>query len=228
MRRSAERPPAVRPRRARRAPPGGARRPRRRRRPGPGSRTSGGWPIAGVARSRSASWYARSRATPPKPKPLAGRPRESPSVRGAELAAERRVLVAVEAERDLGRVELQGLQPGRREVLGPVELDDGAGRRVDEVHGQQQVGARGVEHREVAAEPGVDRREHLQRGRDRRHQSRVAARLGDALEPHVALLAEPVERRALERDAVGGGGRGEAGPGVVGGHRADPSPRVAP
>ena len=56
---------------------------------------------------------------------------------------------------------------------------------------------------DVALEPGVDRREHLERRGHRRHEGRVAPRLGDPLEPDVALLAQPVERgRGLEHDAV--------------------------
>ena len=76
------------------------------------------------------------------------------------------------------------------------------GRRVHELDGQQQVLARRVQDRDVALEPRVDRGELLQRRLHRLDDRRVAARLGDALEADVALLAQPVERLPGEHDPV--------------------------
>ena len=73
---------------------------------------------------------------------------------------------------------------------------------VDEIDRQQQVLARRVEHRDVALQPCVDRREHVERRLHRPDDGRVATRLRHPLEPDVALLAQPVVRAALERDAV--------------------------
>ena len=74
--------------------------------------------------------------------------------------------------------------------------------RSHELDRQQQVLARCAEHFAVALEPGVDRREHLDRRAHGSDERRVAPRLGYALEPDVALLAQPVERLALERNAI--------------------------
>ena len=106
----------------------------------------------------------------------------------------------------------------------PVDLDHRAGRRVHEIDGEQQVLARRVQHRDVALEPGVDRAEHLERRRHRRDERRVAPGLRDALEPDVALLAQPVERPALERDAVLRRRLRERGVRVVGRHPPDRNP----
>ena len=70
------------------------------------------------------------------------------------------MLLEVEPERRVRRVELERGQPERREVRRAVDLDHGAGRAVHEVEREQQVLARRVQHRDVALEARVDRREH--------------------------------------------------------------------
>ena len=62
-----------------------------------------------------------------------------------------------------------------------------------------------MEHGDVAAEPPVDRSERNERRFHRLDEGRVAPRLRDALEPDVALLAQPVERAARQHDPVLGG-----------------------
>ena len=77
-----------------------------------------------ASRGRAARRGRRARAgTPPKPKPLAGMPRESVSVVARQLAAELPVLRDVEADARAGGVELERGEPGRGEVRGAVDLD---------------------------------------------------------------------------------------------------------
>lgn len=53
----------------------------------------------------------------------------------------------------------------------------------------------------------------------------LAERLGDALEPDVALLAQPVERLGLEGEAVAGCGSGKRSLAIT---RRHPDPFAAP
>ncbi len=101
-----------------------------------------------------------------------------------------------------------------------VDLDHRAGGRVHEIDRQQQVLARRVQHRDVALQPRVDHREHVERRRDGGDERRVAASLGDALESDVALLAEPVEGLILQLDAILRGRLRERGSHVIECHGA--------
>ena len=96
-------------------------------------------------------------------------------------------------------------------MLRPVELDDRLRRLVEQIDGQEQVLARCVQHRRVATQPGKDRLQHLQRRDHRLDDRRIAPRLRDPLEPHMPLLAQPVEHCGVERDAIGRRGLGEVG-----------------
>ena len=87
-----------------------------------------------------------------------------------------------------------------------VDLDQRSRLRVHEVDRQQQAGAGRLQHRDVALEAGVDRLEDLERCLHRLDERAIASSLGDALEADVTLLAQPVERPALEHDPVVGRG----------------------
>ena len=119
----------------------------------------------------------------------------------------------------VGRIELEGGQAERGEVRRLVDLDHGSGRLVHELDREQQVLARRVQDRDVAAEAGVDRRERLERRRHRPDERRIAPRLRDAFEPDVALLAQPVERLAPEHDPVLGRRLRESRLSVAGRHQ---------
>ena len=136
---------------------GGTRPPRRRPRPRSERAAGGPWPES--ARSRSASWYARSRCIPPNPNALEARPRSRPSVvehqaRHSSLCSSRSNPTA-----RVGGIELESGQAERREVSRVVDLDQGSRRRVHEVDRKQQALARRVQDRDVALEAGVDRAE---------------------------------------------------------------------
>jgi hypothetical protein len=74
--------------------------------------------------------------------PLRGQPAADRVGAPAALAAQRLVLLDVEADGRVRRVQLERGEPERGEVLGAVQRDHGAGRRVEQVDGQQQVLAR--------------------------------------------------------------------------------------
>ena len=93
-------------------------------RSGAATRTTGGKPIAGVATSRRASWYARCRCRPPSPKPNALFDCRYLSDRGARSWHSSSVLVEVVAEGKVGGVEVERHRPVTREVLGLVDLDE--------------------------------------------------------------------------------------------------------
>ena len=142
-------------------------------------------------------------------------------------AAQLLVLVEVEPHGYIGGIKLEGGQTERGEVRRLVDLDQGSCRLVHEVDREQQVLARGVQDRDVAFEPSVDRAELLDRRRHRLDECRIAPELRDALEPDVALLAQPVERRAPEHDPVLGRSLRESRLSVAGRHRRDPRPIAA-
>ena len=148
--------PAEDPRKTRsaeqRARRGGARRPRRRRRPGPrsGPPADGPWP---ARRGRAARRGRRARAAPAEAEALGRQPARRGGRCGGRARGTARRTPRVEAERGVGAVELQRGQAERGEVRGAVDLDHGAGGGVDEVERQEQVLARGVQHRDVAAQP---------------------------------------------------------------------------
>ena len=73
---------------------------------------------------------------------------------------------------------------------------------MDELHGQQEVLAGSLERREIALEPRIDPGEHLERGGHGLGERRVPPGLRNALEPDVALFAQPVERGAAEDNPV--------------------------
>ena len=120
----------------------------------------------------------------------------------APSAAELLVLVEVERHGHIVGIELQRRQAERGEVKRLVDLDHRSRRLVDQVDRQQQVLARGVQHRDVAPEACVDPAEPFERRRHRSDECRVAPQLRDTFEPDVTLLAQPVERVAPEHDAV--------------------------
>ena len=103
---------------------------------------------------------------------------------------------------DVRRVELERGEAERGEVLALVDLDHGAGRRVHEVDGEEQVRARRVEHGDVALEPRVDRGERLER---RRHRDARGPGRG-APWPRARARRGPARRASrtprLELDAV--------------------------
>ncbi len=175
--------------------------------------------MAGVARSRSASWYARSRCTPPNPKPLAASPRSRPSVFEHQARHSSLCSSTVEPDVRISGIELERCQPERGEVRRLVDLDHGSRRLVHQLDGKQQVLSRRVEHRDVALEAGVDRAESIDRRGHRPDERRIAPRLRDSLEPHVALFAQPVERRGGEHDPVLGRRPGESLRNVIRRHR---------
>ena len=116
--------------------------------------------------------------------------------------AEIPVLFEVEAERSALRIELERGEAERREVRRVVDLDHGPRRPVHQVDRQQEVLAGGVQHREIALEPHKDALEHLERSGHRPDERRVPPRLCDPFETDMALLAQPVERPALQNDPV--------------------------
>ena len=163
---------------------------------------------------------ARRRSRSPSP---AGRGRGGRSARTRRGRAP--YSLEVEADRRAGGVELERGEAERREVRRAVDLDDRSGRLVHEVDGQQQVLAR----RRAAprGRPRAARRSRAsasQRRRHRRDERRVAARLGDALEPDVALLAQPVERLPGEDDPVFGRRLREGRANIARRHRTDARP----
>ena len=83
-----------------------------------------------------------------------------------------------------------------------VDGDDGAGRRVEEIDGQQQVLARRRKHRKITLKSGVDGTEIYERGFHGLDDRRIATRLRDALEPEMSLLTEPIEGLSPEHDPV--------------------------
>ena len=95
---------------------------------------------------------------PAEAEALGGQPAVEPVGARGPLAAQRPCSSTVEAEGRVGAVELERGQAERGEVRGVVDLDDRPRRRVHELDGQQQVLARGVQDRDVALQPRVDRR----------------------------------------------------------------------
>ena len=84
-----------------------------------------------------------------------------------------------------------------------------------------------MQHGEIAVEPGVDRTQLLDRRGHRPDELRIAPGLRNPLEPHVTLLAQPVERPARERDPVLGRRPRESQRNVVGRHRTIVAPAIA-
>ena len=113
----------------------------------------------------------------------------------APRSAQLLVLLDIEPDVCISGIELERCQPERGEMPRLVDLDHGSRRLVHQLDREQQVLARRLEHRDVAVEAGVDRAEVLDRGGDRPDESRIAPRFRHSLEPDVALLAQPVERR---------------------------------
>jgi len=120
----------------------------------------------------------------------------------APEAAELLGLVEIESHRRVFGIELERAEAERGEVGGLVHLDHGSGRLMHELDGEQQVLARGVQHRDIPFEARVDRAEELEGRGDRLDERRVAPGLRDAFEPNVTLLAEPVERLVPKRDPI--------------------------
>ena len=114
-------------------------------------------------------------------------------------AAQLLVLLEVEPDVRISGIELERCQPERGEVSGLVDLDQGSRRLVHQIDREQQVLSRRVEDRDVAVEAGVDRAELLDRRGDRPDERRIAPRLRDSLEPHVALFAQASRTTRLAR-----------------------------
>lgn len=112
--------------------------------------------------------------------------------------------VLLDAEPDSGvrTVELERSTPKRREVIRLVDFDHGAGRLMDEIDREQEIPARRRQDREITFEASVDRAEPFHRSLYRLNERRITSRLRDAFQPDVALLAEPIERLAIEHDTV--------------------------
>lgn len=134
--------------------------------------------------------------------PLRGEPTGEPVARRAPGAAQLLVSVKVEAELGPVRIQVERGEAERREVSCIVDLDHCSRRPMDELNGQQEVLAGSLERREIALEPRIDPGEHLERGGHGLGERRVPPGLRNALEPDVALFAQPVERGAAEDNPV--------------------------